>query len=341
MRDALSLLDQLISTAVQPLTVSMLHEFLGQPNRERIFDLLDKIGDKDAAGVLNAIDHLLSAGQTCTQIGDSLTDCMRDLMIIKSTNDKSELLILTVEERKKMTLLTTKFDMPALIYNITTLERLRWTTKNSDNPRALLEASMLRLALSEHFMNVNELLSQLNGSGAHPRRPAKSTVKKKQTARAGQNKPPATPIKDLPPLQAPPITEGRDKPTGSVDIDLIKVNWRAILSTVKGKNAATGGFLDSSVPTDWRDNILTLSFPQSAGFAKHMCQSRTRQVESLLSDAIGADTKVQFESSPDQDDGARANTAKINRNAALNDPAVKNLLSGLNATVTGIDRDED
>jgi len=341
MRDGLSLLDQLISTGVQPLTVSMLQEFLGQPNRERIFDLLDKIGDKDAAGVLNAIDHLLSAGQTCTQVGDCLIDCMRDLMVIKSTNDESELLILTAEERKKMTLLATKFDMPAIIYNITTLERLRWTIKNSDNPRALLEASMLRLALSEHFMNVNELLSQLNGSGAHLRRPAGGTVKKKQTARPGQNKPPATLTEDAPPVQTDPVTEGRDVSTGPVDLELIRTNWQAILSTVKGKNAATGGFLDSAVPADWRDNVLTLSFPQSAGFAKHMCQNRARQIESLLSDAIGTETKVQFESSPDQDDQARANTSKKNRDAALNDPAVKNLLSGLNATVTGIDRTED
>ena len=341
MRDALSLLDQLISTGVQPLTVSMLQEFLGQPNRERIFDLLDKIGDKDAAGVLNAIDHLLSTGQTCTQVGDCLIDCMRDLMVIKSTNDESELLILTAEERKKMTLLATKFDMPAIIYNITTLERLRWTIKNSDNPRALLEASILRLALSEHFMNVNELLSQLNGSGAHLRRPGRGPVKKKQTARPVQNKPPATLTKDAPPVQTDPITEGRDVSTGPVDIELIRTNWQAILSTVKGKNAATGGFLDSAVPADWRDNVLTLSFPQSAGFAKHMCQNRARQIESLLSDAIGTETKVQFESNPDQDDRARVNTGKKNRNAALNDPAVKNLLSGLNATVTGVDRTED
>jgi len=341
MRDGLSLLDQLISTGVQPLTVSMLQEFLGQPNRERIFDLLDKIGDKDAAGVLNAIDHLLSAGQTCTQIGDCLIDCMRDLMVIKSTNDESELLLLTAEERKKMTLLATKFDMPAIIYNITTLERLRWTIKNSDNPRALLEASMLRLALSEHFMNVNELLSQLNGSGAHPRRTGRGPVKKKLIEQPVQNKTPATLTEDAPPVQTDPITEGRDKSTGPVDIELIRANWRAILSTVKGKNAATGGFLDSAVPADWRDNVLTLSFPQSAGFSKHMCQSRARQIESLLSDAIGTETKVQFESSPDEDNRARTNTSKKNRDAALNDPAVKNLLSGLNATVTGVDRTED
>jgi DNA polymerase-3 subunit gamma/tau len=342
MRDGLSLLDQLISTGVQPLTVSMLQEFLGQPNREKICDLLDGIGDKDAGGVLETIDHLLSTGQTCTQIGDCLIDCMRDLLVIKSTNEQSELLILTAQERKRMVVLAAKFDIPALIYNITALERLHWTVKNSDNPRALLEASMLRLALSEHFMNVNELLRQLNGSGSQVSRPAGSTVKKKQTARR-QNKVAATLTEDKPAVQTRPVTEGRDVLTGSVDIELIRTNWQSILASVKAKNAATGGFLDAAEPVDWRDNVLTLSFPQSAGFAKHMCQNRARQIASLLSETIGAEIKVQFELSPDQSQGQRTRMAanKKKRNEALNDTAVKTLLSGLNATVTGIDKVED
>jgi DNA polymerase-3 subunit gamma/tau len=156
MRDGLSLLDQLISTGAKRLTVNLLEEFLGLPNREKICDLLEMVGAKDAGGVLEAIDGLLSTGQTCTQIGDSVIDCMRDLLVIKSTNEQSGLLILTDEERKKMVGLVEQFDMPALIYNITTLERLRWTMKNSDNPRALLEASMLRLALSEHFIGLDK-----------------------------------------------------------------------------------------------------------------------------------------------------------------------------------------
>ncbi len=48
-------------------------------------------------------------------------------------------------------------------------EALFWETiKNSDNPRALLEASMLRLTLSEHFLGVEKLINQLKQSIARP-----------------------------------------------------------------------------------------------------------------------------------------------------------------------------
>ena len=68
MRDALSVLDQLLSTGIEPLTLKAFEEFLGQPNRQKLSDLIGKIGDSDAAGVLTAIDELLNTGQSAPQI---------------------------------------------------------------------------------------------------------------------------------------------------------------------------------------------------------------------------------------------------------------------------------
>jgi DNA polymerase-3 subunit gamma/tau len=344
MRDALSLLDQLISTGTERLTVNLLADFLGLPDREKICGLLDKIGEKDAAGVLETVDSLLSTGQTCTQTADATIDCMRDLMVIKSTDPKSELLMLTAEEREKMVALGQKFDIAALIYNITTLERLRWTIKNSDNPRALLEASMLRLALSEHFMGVDELLAQLKASGGRGGPVGGGTIKKKRVERPAESKAPAPVAEDEPAEQAEPGAREQAESAEEVSIELIKSNWRAILESAKGKNAGTGGFLDSAEPADWRDNVLTLSFPESAGFFRQMSEKRSEQIEHLLSEAIGVEIKVRFESTADQPDkknGPARAPAAGKEDEALSDPAVKTLLSGLNAKVVEINEVEE
>jgi len=169
MRDGLSLLDRLISIGVEPLTGQLLEEFLGQPNSEKIYNLIGQIGDSNAAGTLAAIEDLIGTGLSEVQIADALIDYMRDLMVVKSldyardrsTGAESDILILTAEQKKRVAELAEKFDAAALIYNITALEKLRWALKNSDTPRALLEASLLRFALSEHFLNVDALLSQL------------------------------------------------------------------------------------------------------------------------------------------------------------------------------------
>ena len=194
MRDGLSLLDRLLSTGVEPLTAELLEQFLGCPNSEKIYNLIAKIGDSNAAGTLAAAEELISSGLGEVQIVDSLIDYMRDVMVVKSAGVESELLVLTAEQKNRARELSEKFDIAGLIYNITALEKLRWSIKNSDTPRALLEALLLRFALSEHFLNVDDLLSQLQGNSA-------TAIKKKQptkniSSEPTPSEPPLTPHKN-------------------------------------------------------------------------------------------------------------------------------------------------
>jgi DNA polymerase-3 subunit gamma/tau len=134
MRDALSLLDRLISTGVEPLTAQLLEDFLGRPNAEKIHRLIEKIADNDAAGTLNAIEDLVCTGLGEIQIVDAVIESMRDLLVIRSAGADTDLLILTADQKEKAGALAKRFDAAALIYNITALEKLRWTIKNSDTP---------------------------------------------------------------------------------------------------------------------------------------------------------------------------------------------------------------
>ena len=156
----MSLLDRLISTGVEPLTARLLEEYLGCPNSEKVCELVAAIGDSDAAGALAAAGELMNAGLSEVQIADALVDYMRDLMVVKAAGAKSDLVILTEQQRKRAEQLAEKFDIAGLVYSITTLEKLRWSLKNSDSARPLLEATIIRLAMSEHFLNVDQLLSQ-------------------------------------------------------------------------------------------------------------------------------------------------------------------------------------
>jgi len=168
MRDGLSLLDRLLSTGIQPLSVDLLEDFLGRPNAEKVQTLVARIGDGDAAGTLAATEDLINTGLGEAQIVDALTEQMRDLLVIASAGVDTDLLIMTADQKEKAAELAKKFDAAALIYNITALEKLRWAVKNSDTPRALLDASLLRFALSEHFINVDELLARSSGGAGAP-----------------------------------------------------------------------------------------------------------------------------------------------------------------------------
>ncbi|MHC4511417.1 MAG: DNA polymerase III subunit gamma/tau [Planctomycetota bacterium] len=311
MRDGLSLLDRLISTGVEPLTAELLEKYLGQPNSERIWNLIEQIGSSDAAGTLAAIEELIGSGVGEVQIVDSLIDYMRDLMVVKSTGTDSELLILTGRQRKRAGELAEKFDIAALIYNIATLEKLRWAVKNSDTSRALLEASLLRFALSEHFLNVDELLSQSKGGSAAglKKKVAPDTGTKTVTTTQGDEET----VQDS---AAPSTPQEPRNFSASTDVQSIKDNWQEVLRLVNSElGPGTAGLLSSAVPSRFSDGVLTLEFGPAAQTHKRMCErnGRTEQIETLLSKHLSTEVRLKFETAAHEPARAQAGASQPGR----------------------------
>ncbi len=331
MRDGLSLLDQLISSGAECLTAGLLEEFLGQPNRQKVCQLVEKIGDSDAKGTLVAINELLVSGQSPVGILGSVSECMRDLMVVKSAKDEAgQILVVTSQQRARLAELAEKFDIAGLVYNITTLERLRWMVKNSENARPLLEASILRIALSEHFLNVDSLLSGPGGGG----------IKKKKVIsdppRAGENKN-TTEVGQA--SQVSSIDFG-----GEVNIESIRNNWQAILNVVDAQaGSGISSKLAAGEPVGFENNVLKISFPVTAAIAKSLCEAGTGvdKIQSVLSGCFGRTVRVNLL----LDENAKgetkrppgAKTSKKQLDSIVNDPAVQKVLMGLTAKVLRVD----
>ena len=346
MRDALSLLDRLISTGEKVLSAKLLEEYLGQPNAEKVHRLIERIADGDAAGTLTAAEDLICTGLGEVQIVDALIESMRDLLVLRSAGKDTDLVILTAEQKERADALAQKFDVAALIYNITALEKLRWTIRNSDTPRALLDASLLRFTLSEHFMNVDELISRAQGS-------APAAVKKKApietefAARASAAPARAVPAAPAAPAQEEPepqepwqlTAEPSERKAPSALIEA----WPEILAAIGAKlGNGTAGLMTGSAPREIKDNVLIIDFPTGNRIQKQMCESNGRadQIASVLSEHLGRPIRIKFEMIAEpQSEGTngREKPNGQNRRGILNDPAVKTVLLGLDATITGIE----
>jgi DNA polymerase-3 subunit gamma/tau len=327
MRDALSLLDQLLSTGVDPITMQAFEQYLGQPDRIKIATLAEKIGDSDAGGMLEHLNQLLMSGLTAGQVVISMIELMRDLMVIKSAGPQSGIVILTSAEREKIVPLADKFDIAGLIYSITTLEKLRWTIKNSDTPRALLEAALVRLALSEHFVNVGDLLSGAAGSS--------SPVKKNLIA---------SPAPRAQAVASQTPAENQHASMTVSSLNELKENWNSFLDEVGIENSSLSGYLKNAVLNVTNDNEISLVFADV--FIKNMCEQppKCQQISSIFSQKLHKNSlKILFELAKGDVSALRtrppgAKTSKQEREEVMNDPAVKAIITGLNATITGIEQ---
>jgi DNA polymerase-3 subunit gamma/tau len=341
MRDALSLLDQLISAGQQPLTAAMLEQMLGRPDSENLNRLIQYIAAADGAQTLKATELLLNQGQSASQIAESLVEMFRDMMVLKTAGNGTDIQMLSCAAPATLTQLSQTFDIPWLVFAITTLERLRWTLRNSETARALLEATLLRLAMSEQFLSLDTLAEQLRGGPASA--PAVD-VKKKIIAAPGsspQFKPAAPkPAVENPPASQPAPTAGNTPPGSIQDI------WRQFVEKMQAQNTQTAGFLSQAQPAELRNNTFAIRF--FSPLALDVIKKKDDLLRSILTDIMGRDVMVQYELAK-PDDTAMAPQpasagAKINRQQqeeALSDPAVKMIIQGLSASPVQIERMED
>jgi len=179
MRDALSLMDRLLATGQKPLTPKVIEDMLGLPARDRMIALVDALASGDIAEALKQVDALLSTGIGQDQMVEVLIEHLRQLMLIAACGADSELVELSPESRRRAAEQARRFDAAGLVYMIALCDGLARSGKSSSNPRALLDAVVVRLALAEKMADVTRVLSGgLIAAGSLPSTPSPEQKKK-------------------------------------------------------------------------------------------------------------------------------------------------------------------
>jgi DNA polymerase-3 subunit gamma/tau len=168
MRDALSLLDRLLAAGEKNLTLKLLQDLLGLPDRQLMADFLSAVADGHPKHALEAMDTLLSKGTSIDQVLETLLDRLRDLLVLSACGSDSPAVQLSEDSRAAEVKLAARFDGSSLIYNIALVESTQRSAKNSAAPRALLDAMVARMAMSEKLADVTALVRELSGGKPAP-----------------------------------------------------------------------------------------------------------------------------------------------------------------------------
>ncbi len=169
MRDALSLLDRLIATGCTPLNSQVLEEMLGLPPQTQVVALVGAMAQGQIAQTLEYTDALLGSGVAVEQFFDVLIERLRQLMLIGACGLESPLVQLPDDARKEAADQSGHFDAAGLVHMIALCENVQRTAKISSNPRALVDAVMVRLALAEKMADVTAVLAGGSVAGVIPR----------------------------------------------------------------------------------------------------------------------------------------------------------------------------
>ncbi len=168
MRDALSLLDRLMAVGEKKLTLPLLEDLLGLPDRELVGALIDAFADGDPGAALERTGDLLGKGIAGDQVLEALLDRLRDLMVLAACGEKTELVDLSDDARAGEVERAGRFDPAGLVHMIALCESVQRSIRNSSAPRALLDACIVRLALTEKLADVTAVVAATTSGAALP-----------------------------------------------------------------------------------------------------------------------------------------------------------------------------
>ncbi len=158
MRDALSLLDRLLAAGDKTLTSDLLEQMLGLPDQTLVSNLVSAITNSDAGATLTSGAELLSGGSSIEQALESLIEHLRELMLITSCGKDTDLVSLSGPARDNAIKQTENLDTAGLVHMIALCDAAARNVKHSSTARAIFDATLVRLAMSEHLADIASLL---------------------------------------------------------------------------------------------------------------------------------------------------------------------------------------
>lgn len=183
MRDALSILDQLLAFGSSELTSELMEDLLPSAHNELVTQLVDAVGADDAAAALNQVDEILSSGYTPPRLCDAMIEHLRALMLMRICGEQTDLIDAPSGAREQLAAQSNLFDPATFVYMISLMEQVRRQLQTGGASRALLDAVVVRLAMSSSFTRIDEVLARIDGTGGGGARQSPVPAKKKDLQR--------------------------------------------------------------------------------------------------------------------------------------------------------------
>lgn len=328
MRDAMSLLDQVIAFSGKNLTDADVARVLGVADRKVLHDLSSAVLSGDAKAALGLVDGLAGQGFDLVHVAKDLLAGFRNLVVAKVAGEGGrELLDLADEELADVHALATRTELDDLLRLFNGFSRSYDEIARSGQVRAALEMTLVRLSRRPPLLPLDELLARLGdlerrlqtgapppaprgggggGGGARPASPNHVTSAFTPPFPAGSPDRPrgalalatAPRIEEVTPL--PPSAE-REKiarlvPMRADPAGVDMAAWRTIVLSVRGERPALASVFEHAIALEVSAARVRVGYAESDFLGS---QAGTPEAISVLTSAVhahfGAATEVKIE----------------------------------------------
>ncbi|MBP8132123.1 MAG: DNA polymerase III subunit gamma/tau [Candidatus Hydrogenedentes bacterium] len=275
-RDAESILDQLISYCDGEIRFDDVYDVLGLVDRRLLHELCRAILDKDIPAQLRIVEDIVAGGKDLSQFVQEILQHFRNLLVCK-TGEAARLLALPEDEIQVLSEQAGRFPLTHLIKLVEQFAQLTGEFDSQLAQRIALEALLIRISKAGVDVSIDTVLEKLLqlGEGHAP-------------ARGGPN-PPEAGAPPVPRRAAPAKPRGAPAPAAepeplTLTADNLRQLWPAILERVREASLSLAVWLGQGVAAGIEGDTLVLQYAAGQTRARETVEQpdQRRALESAL-----------------------------------------------------------
>ena len=294
MRDAISLLDQMLSYGTQVVTLAQVQQVLGTVSAQSIAELVDAIAARDAAAGLRLIQQLVTDGAGLLEFCQQVVEYLRGVMVLAMTGEPELLHELPNETIVQMQRQAQQMAAPATLFAIKRFSEAVPQLKGGNQAQLPLELALIEVVRGEAVVAVatadGTAAVAAGHAGSVGQPAAQATIAPAaHTPAAGQV---AAAVTANDATAAPSGPDGAatiPQPLDSAAIQRLRNRWKDILNVVREQcgyqvQAALNTVRDIAVA----DQAVALAFGANTFTRDMVAKPEThKQISAILADFLG------------------------------------------------------
>ena len=318
MRDALSILDQIIAFSDNKINYKDVEKILGLVSSELYFRLTNSINDKNSDLLLETLTEIRNGGIPIDDVVKGLNVHIRNLMYA-SLNDGVKALEMSDDLKKEYVKSSKLWDIRDLLRITEVLNDLELNINRSNQPYIMFEISALKLLEMDQSISIEELLNQ---SSNNVKDDVSTEKDQKKDDSILNNEIEEKVIKDKV-IEKNEVHKKDEKPDKvieekndddlSLDIESMKGKWSTIITNVTNVRTSIGIVLEHSSPIDFDKKILKIGVYNQPKFSLDLLNNNKEVIEKVIANELKQRVSINFSEIHD-----KSNTVDLKEQSTTN-----------------------
>ena len=293
LRDAQSLLDQVVAFCGTEVQDDDVRQLLGHVGSEPLVACLDALFRQDAETALHTVGRLQMEGYEASGIMKALLEGLRHLIVLKTVPQPEHLVPLAESDLTALRRVADAVSTEEIYGQFHTLSAAEGSLRYAGNPMLVLEMALVRMACIGRVQPLQSVLDYLQQVG-DGQAPAPSAAPYSVAVAAPE--PAANAIYEAPPAESTITDEHEVPPSSEGD------PWHRLQERVAQKRPSLAGCLAQGTVVSNQDNKLAVGIHERDAFylATLRDADNLAAIREIAQDLFGPDFQVVIESLADE-----------------------------------------